>query len=311
MPPNESIPSLGLGLDAGGTATRWALADAAGRVLAQGAAAGFSGLQMADAAGQRAIEAVLRGIAQQAAAHGRVAAACAGVTGFDGDQAGPLAGLVAGVLSVPAGRVQLYNDIELACRAAFKPGEGILVYAGTGSVAAFIDAQGVSHRAGGRGGLIDDGGSGYWIAREALRRVWRREDEEPGAWRRSPLAQRLFEAVGGSDWSHTRAWVYGASRGQLGGLALAVATAAAEDPEALEILQRAGEELARLALALIRRHGAHPVALAGRAFDLHPCMARGVARALPEGLVRGRVDVDAHLAAAPLAAASLSLEKDC
>ena len=311
MPPNESIPSLGLGLDAGGTATRWALADAAGRVLAQGAAAGFSGLQMADAAGQRAIEAVLRGIAQQAAAHGRVAAACAGVTGFDGDQAGPLAGLVAGVLSVPAGRVQLYNDIELACRAAFKPGEGILVYAGTGSVAAFIDAQGVSHRAGGRGGLIDDGGSGYWIAREALRRVWRREDEEPGAWQRSPLAQRLFEAVGGSDWSHTRAWVYGASRGQLGGLALAVASAAEEDPEALEILQRAGEELARLALALIRRHGAHPVALAGRAFDLHPCMARVVARALPEGLVRGRVDVDAHLAAARLAAASLRLEKEC
>lgn len=311
MPLDDPTPCLGLGLDAGGTATRWAVSDAAGQVVAQGAAAGFSGLQMADAAGVGAVRAVLHGIAVQAATHGRVAAACAGVTGFDGDQSGPLVELMAGALSVPARRIRLYNDIELACRAAFAPGEGILVYAGTGSVAAFIDAEGESHRAGGRGGLIDDGGSGYWIAREALRQVWRREDEEPGAWRSSPLARRLFEAVGGSDWSHTRAWVYGASRGQLGGLALAVAAAAAEDPEALDILRRAGDELARLALALIRRHGAHPVAMAGRAFDLHPCLAVGVSRALPEGLSRGRVDVEAHLAAARLAAASLNPHEEC
>lgn len=309
---HDTPPPLGLGLDAGGTATRWALADASGHVRAEGVAPGFSGVQLADAAGVAAITAVLQQVAREAVPQGAPAGVCAGVTGFDADQTAALAALVTRCLAVPQGRVILYNDIELACRAAFKPGEGILVYAGTGSVAAFIDAQGVQHRAGGRGGLIDDGGSGYWIAREALRLVWRREDEAPGAWRGSRLAQRLFEAVGGSDWSHTRAWVYGASRGQMGELALAVATAAAEgDAEALEILRGAGTELARLARALVRLHGPHPVALAGRAFDLHPCIEQALRQSLAEARVTGRLEVAAHLAAARLAAAATpSKEQD-
>lgn len=300
----HTSPVAALGLDAGGTATRWALADAAGWVLAEGAAAGFSGLQLADAGGVRALTQVLQDIAREVRAVAPPAALCAGITGFDGDQAGPMAALMARELGLPAGCILLYNDIELACRATFRPGEGILVYAGTGSVAAFIDAQGAMQRAGGRGGLIDDGGSGYWIAREALRCVWRREDEDPGAWQRSPLARRLFEAVGGSDWSYTRAWVYGASRGQLGELARAVAAAAADDPQALQILQQAGAELARLGQALIRRHGEHPVALAGRVFELHPCIEQALRHALPAAQVRGRVEVAAHRAAAGLAAAT-------
>ena len=300
------VTELGLGLDAGGTQTRWALVAAGGALLAEGQAGGCSGLMMATVAGREQMAAVLIDIATQIAApashRGRIVALCAGLTGFDGDAGAPLAALMAEVFAVDAGRVHLFNDIELACRAAFAPGQGYLVYAGTGSVAAYVDAQHVLHRAGGRGGLIDDGGSGYWIAREALRHIWRAEDEAPGIWRTSALAHAVFAAVGGSDWAHTRAWVYGASRGQLGELALAVAAAAESDGAARAILVQAGQELARLGSALLRRHGLRPLRLAGRVYQLHSCIETTLRAALPAGAaVQSPGDLAVHRVAAAIA----------
>ncbi len=107
--------------------------------------------------------------------------------------------------------VTLSNDIELAYLASFAPGAGYLVYAGTGSIGAYIDADHVFHRAGGRGVLLDDGGGGFWIAREALRHIWRNEDEQPGCWRDSPLAQAVFEHIGGADWNLSRQFIYRAN----------------------------------------------------------------------------------------------------
>lgn len=288
-----------LGLDAGGTATRWACVGADGALLAQGQGAGLSGLMLLSAEGRAALDAALRAMAAEA---GAVAGVCAGVTGFDGDAVGPLAAACASAFAVMPQQVLLYNDIELACRAAFAPGAGHLVYAGTGSVAAHIDAAGVQHRAGGRGGVIDDGGSGHWIAREALRLIWRREDETPGAWQHSLLAQRVFEHIGGSDWAASRSWVYGASRGQLGELAVAVAAAAqAGDAEALRILADAGRELARLGRALVQRCGLRPIRLAGRVFQLHPVIEATLREALPGLEVQPPSELQAHVAAARLA----------
>ena len=312
--PAASLPlptptRIGLGLDAGGTQTRWALGDALGRVQAEGVAASMSGAQLGSAGGRAQIQATLQAIARECngaveagSVAGPVQAAVAGVTGVGAEHLPTLCALVAEAFVLPADRVQAMSDIELACHAAFAPGEGYVVYAGTGSIAAFLDAEGTLQRAGGRGALIDDAGGGHWIAREALRRIWRAEDESPGAWRQSALAARVFERLGGSNWSLTRAWVYGTSRGELGTLALAVAAAAEEDPAALSILQAAGTELARLALALTRRHGVRPLALAGRVFDLHPAIEAHLLAALPGGAAVQRQMLPFHHAAAVLAA---------
>jgi hypothetical protein len=72
-----------------------------------------------------------------------------------------------------AAAISMRNDVEIAYLDSFAPGEGYLVYAGTGSIAAWIDADGQFHRAGGRGVTLDDGGGGFWIAREAMRHIWR------------------------------------------------------------------------------------------------------------------------------------------
>lgn len=284
-----------LGLDAGGTACRWAAVDGGGTVLAQGQAAGFSGLNLASTASRDALDGALRelaasvqgGLAQTPSCRSghSVAGVYAGVTGVSdpsADSSRELAGLVAQALQVHVGRVQCHSDMDIAFRAAHEPGHGYLVYAGTGSIATYIDHEGVWHRAGGRGFALGDEGGGYWIAREALSAIWRREDEQPGQWVNSSMARSLFSRLGGADWALTRQFVYGRDRGEVGRLALAVAEAAEfGDAEAAALLRRAGIELGRLAAVLHRRFGPRPVLAAGRVLLLHPLVGVGLRSALP------------------------------
>ncbi|OEZ91821.1 BadF/BadG/BcrA/BcrD ATPase family protein [Janthinobacterium sp. HH106] len=302
---NTDTAVLGLGIDAGGTQTRWALATGDGTIVADGAVEGLSALQMSSDAGRAAVHATFAILCKQVLAVGQPRAVVAGLTGFGGDDV-VLAKMLSALLALNAGDVSIGNDIDIAYRDSFEPGEGYLVYAGTGSIAAWIDADGVFHRAGGRGVLLDDGGGGYWIAREALRHIWRREDEAPGSWHSSPMAEAVFAELGGSDWSLSRAFMYGQDRGAIGRLALAVAASADADPLALDILQRAGQELARLALALTARYGPRPVVLAGRAAQLHPAIAAAMCAALPVSLMMEQKVARSHEAAAKLAARAAS-----
>ena len=296
--PQQDGP-LALGIDAGGTRTRWALANLSGSIVAEGKVEGVSALEL-QGNGRARVAAVLDELARAVLAVGRPARAHAGLTGF-GEASAELAHLIAAPLALSADALTVGSDIETAYRDLFALGEGYVVYAGTGSVAAFVDEEGVLHRAGGYGGLIDDGGGGYWIAREALHQVWRTEDERPGSWRDSPLAQELFALVGGSDWAHTRRYVYGGSRGDVGRLALAVARAAERDAEAMGILRYAGLELARLGRALIGRYGPRPVALSGRAATLHPVIEASMREALPASTPFTVRSCRGHHAAARLA----------
>lgn len=293
-----------LGLDAGGTATRWALVGGDGGLVAEGETAGFSALDLGGE-GRSRVLALLAELAAEARGSGSIRFAHAGLTGLDGE--GPeLAVVMAGALGLAPEALTLGSDVEAAYLSVWAPGEGYLVYAGTGSIAAFLDGEGRLHRAGGRGVILDDGGSGTWIAREALRRIWRTEDERPGAWRDSPLAQALFSAMGGADWAITRQAVYGTARGEVGRLALVVARVAGQDPEAEAILKAAGAELARLGRALFHRFGPRPVIVGGRAATLHPLIREGMAATLPPGTSLEFRPCRSHLAAARLALARLS-----
>ena len=304
LAPTGRVPH-GLGLDAGGTQTRWALADAAGAIVAEGAVAGFNALQMENAPGRAAIDVALKDLARQVLAIGRPATVNAGLTGFGGDGA-RMRGVLAAALQIPVEAVAVSNDLEIAYRDVFAPGEGYLVYAGTGSIAAFIDAGGELHRAGGRGVVLDDGGGGFWIAREALRHVWRAEDQRPGSWHDSLMAREIFAHIGGSDWAATRQFVYAGERGQIGKLALAVAAVADIDPVAHAILRDAGRELARLGTAMTDRFGARPYVLSGRVVGLHPVIETSFRALLPANAsVQVRVST-AHFAAARIAVKMLA-----
>ncbi|MES2318398.1 MAG: BadF/BadG/BcrA/BcrD ATPase family protein [Pseudomonadota bacterium] len=295
-----SEPRLGLGIDAGGTRTRWALARPDGHIVAEGKVGGLSALQMSSASGRHTVHANFSALARAVLEHGQPQTIQAGLTGFGGDGE-QLQRWLAELLGLPLRAVTLCNDIEIAYLASFEPGQGYLVYAGTGSIGAYIDAAGQFHRAGGRGVMLDDGGGGFWIAREALRHIWRNEDEEPGLWRTSPMAQAVFAQIGGEDWALSRQFIYSQERGDVGMLALAVASSADSDPVAAAILGDAGRELARLALALSARYGQRPVALAGRAAALHPMIHAAMRAALPDTISLTQATAQAHHAAARIA----------
>ncbi len=290
---------LALGIDAGGTETRWALARGAGEIVSEGQVRGFSALQVRGLE-QPVVKAALEELARAVLAVGQPVRAHAGLTGFGGESEA-LRELVAQPLALAPAAITVGSDIETAYLDLFAPGEGYVVYAGTGSVAAFIDDEGVLHRVGGRGVVVDDGGGGYWIAREALRHVWRAEEEQPGSWRGSPLATELFALMGGADFAHTRRHVYEGTRGDVGSLALAVARSADRDPQASAILHAAGGELARLARIMLARYGPRPVALTGRAAGMHPLIAESMRAALPAGTTLKLRTCRGHHAAAHLA----------
>ncbi|HPQ95653.1 MAG: hypothetical protein KDI44_05705 [Thiothrix sp.] len=260
-----------LGIDAGGTATRWALAMPDGSLLAQGETAPLSGLVRNETEQQRmqtTLQQLSRTIADTAAPHALVM----GITGLGDDVARArwFVRQLRTFLPAIGESVYLMGDLLFAYLSCITPGTACLVYAGTGSVAVYVDAEGGMHRAGGRGSLLDDAGAGYWIAREALRLVWRREDEQPGSWQTSPMARRLFATLGGSSWDHSREFIYQRDRGSIGQLALQVAQSAEDDPLAADILRQAGGELARLGNSVLHRFGARPIVLSGRAAALHP-----------------------------------------
>lgn len=288
-----------LGIDAGGTQTRWALVDSASSIAAEGQVGGFSALQ-ARGDGEAAVAEILAELARAVLAVGRPERVHAGLTGFGGEGEA-LKSLIASPLGLDPAAVTVGSDIDTMYLDLFAPGEGYVVYAGTGSVAAFVDAAGQLHRVGGRGVIVDDAGSGFWIGRAALRSVWRAEEENPGSSRASPLAAELFALVGGSDWADTRRYVYEGSRGDVGRLALAVVNAADRDESAREILRMSGRELARLARIMIGRFGPRPIAATGRAAAMHPLILETMRANLPPATPLELRPCRGHHAAAHLA----------
>jgi glucosamine kinase len=293
--------ALGLGLDAGGTKTRWALSRPGGELVAEGFVAGLTALQVNTGDGRAHIKRTMTDLAAQVAAYGGAKRVCAGVTGLDSRDE-QLCRAIAGPLGIDSEDVTVHSDIEIAYRDLFRPGEGYVIYAGTGSIAAYIDPAGMLHRAGGRGVYLDDAGGGFWIVREALRHIWRLEDEQPGQWRQSPMAVAIFERIGGSDWSFSRQFFYTSDRGEIGQVATAVASTVDSDPFARTIIEQAGVELARLGNAMIRRFGLRPLALAGGAARMHPMIESTLREQLPQGAELTVRVAEAHVAASRIAA---------
>jgi N-acetylglucosamine kinase-like BadF-type ATPase len=295
---------LGLGIDAGGTATRWRLADTDGRCVAEGSVAPLTGHLFSAAAEERARQIVLD-MAQVVMKAGKPLGIIAGITGLTRDTPAEatMRALFAETFELSPDKVFVAEDMWIAYLAYFALGEGILVYSGTGSIGYYLSEDKQVIRVGGRGNLIDDGGSGFWIAREALKAVLRAEEESPGEGWTTTLGTCLARALGGTDWNIVRSFVYGGDRGKIGSLARAVGEAAyADDGTALRILREAGGELARLANSLIKRLGPRPVALVGGSARLHPIVSSAFRKELVAPVEFITTDLDAALTAARLAA---------
>ncbi|MHA0036220.1 hypothetical protein ACXXDK_15635 (plasmid) [Deinococcus sp. PESE-38] len=151
---------LALGLDAGGSGTQWVLLRGPQRV-----AAGTTLPLTAALLGTPAGEAALRSLRDALPAlPGRVHAGLPGLSAGSA-QAETARAHLALSLGLPPQQVSVEGDLDLAYRAHFAPGEGILIYAGTGSIAYHVTANGDPWRAGGRGYRIGDDGAGASLGR--------------------------------------------------------------------------------------------------------------------------------------------------
>ncbi len=148
-----------------------------------------------------------------------------------------------------ATRVVVSTDIEIALAAAFDEGPGIVVTAGTGSVAVGRDRTGKQHRIGGYGWQMGDEGSGYAIGRAALGAVSRAVD---GRSPRTALSERVLAASRSAGFDELVRWAAGASPAEVASLAPHVLDVAAHgDPLAQGILDYAARELTQLAICLV------------------------------------------------------------
>jgi glucosamine kinase len=145
--------------------------------------------------------------------------------------------------------VMVSTDIEIALAAMFDEGSGIVVSAGTGSVAVGRDRAGKQHRIGGYGWQMGDEGSGYAIGRAALGAVSRAAD---GRSPRTALSERVLTASRSDSFDALIRWAAGASPAEVAALAPHVLDVAAHgDPLAQGICDYAARELTQLAVCLV------------------------------------------------------------
>ena len=164
-----------------------------------------------------------------------------------------------------ADRVVITADIEIALAAGFREGPGIVLTAGTGSIAVARDPHGRLHRSGGYGWQMGDEGSGYAIGRSALGAVSRAAD---GRSPRTELTTALLAATRSDNFDALVRWAARASVAEVAGLAPAVFDAAARsDTVAQGILDYAARELAGLVLHLLPHFGADERSAVGVAFN--------------------------------------------
>ncbi|HRP08856.1 MAG TPA: BadF/BadG/BcrA/BcrD ATPase family protein, partial [Gemmatimonadales bacterium] len=158
-----------------------------------------------------------------------------------------------------AWKVLATTDAELARAAAFGGDPGVLLIAGTGSVAIAVDAQGTSSRIGGMGWRIGDQGSGYWIGARALEAIGMMHDRIGPV---THLAESVPAAVGVNGIAGLVRWSTGASVAEVARLGpVTVTTADQGDAVAGSIVSQAVDLLGRLAAAA--GAGPLPVALSG------------------------------------------------
>ncbi len=230
------------GIDGGQSSTVAAIGNASA-ALARGAGppADLVGEARDCVRNRRALEAALDAALE--------AAGLARSTTFDAVVAG-ISGFDAGVsrepdLSERATRVRIVHDTEIAHAGALDGAAGIVVIAGTGSVALGNDRSGAFLRAGGWGSSFGDEGSALWVARTALRRAMVRFDRGE----RSALAEAALPFFGaGSLRDVQHAFAHGElTRPRLASFASAVlATAARGDRDAIAVRAAAATELAEL-----------------------------------------------------------------
>ena len=261
-----------IGIDAGGTKTVGLLADASGNIVTKARGAGANLVVH----GELAVEKVLYQLIEDLESPGPVAAICLGMAGVDRPDEKEL---IQGVMRRLGMRhaVRIVPDALIALVAGAPEGIGIVVVAGTGSIAYGVDRQGQTARSGGWGYLLGDEGSAFWLGHAAVRQGIRAVDGRgPATTLFDRIAQQLELDVpdGLVKWFYDQEL----SRHRVANLASVVEEAANDgDDTASSLLDQAAQHLARAGRAVSRQLDfvePYPFVQAGGVFKACPSLYR-------------------------------------
>ena len=152
----------------------------------------------------------------------------------------------------PDRAIAVHDDAEIALRAAVPHGDGVVLIAGTGSIA-YARVGEEAHRAGGYGYLLGDDGSGFAIGRAALAQMLRWYD---GRTAHSELFDAIAARLQIGDAQSLLGRIYGEPNmvGAVASLApLVLARAGSGERVATKIVQSAAGELVDLLKSLVQR----------------------------------------------------------
>lgn len=150
-------------------------------------------------------------------------------------------------------RIILNHDAAIGLAAGAGKKHGIVLIAGTGSIAYGVNANGEDFRAGGFGHLIGDEGSGYDIAMNAIRSALMAEE---GRAKPTILLPELLSAAGLGNRDELISYVYQQtnSKADIAKLAEVVVRCAEKNDEtSREIITAAGYALAELVKSVLVR----------------------------------------------------------
>lgn len=235
-----------LGIDGGGSKTA-ALIGNEFDELARAEAPSCKIQSVGEAAARAALKQVVEQVCDRASLKpSDIARVCIGISGASNQEIAARVRQIVGELT--RGEVDVVGDNVIALEAAVGSGAGVVVIAGTGSIAYGRNELGEEARAGGFGPVISDEGSGTWIGKRALRAVAATGQEHFALARllmREWHASRISDLVGRSN---------AFPQPEFAALFPVVVEACEQhDQMACAVLHEAGRELARLALEVISR----------------------------------------------------------
>jgi N-acetylglucosamine kinase-like BadF-type ATPase len=146
--------------------------------------------------------------------------------------------------------VKVVSDASIALEGVFPGKPGCILIAGTGSILFGKDVKGKIHSVGGFGRLIGDEGSGYSIGRKALQAVSRELD---GRAEQTLITKTLFDQMNISDSEELITKIYKENFDIASIAPIVILSAEKKDKPAQRILNEEAEELALHIKSMIRK----------------------------------------------------------
>lgn len=280
-----------LGIDGGGTHTTCWLADENLSTLARVKAGPSNPVKVGIPNAQRELARAYRKALSKARARpSKLDGVCAGLAGGDSV---PIQRRMLHWMrkAIPAGKHVITTDAAITLEAALGESQGIIVIAGTGSIAFGRDRRGGILRVGGWGSQFDDAGSGYDLGRKGIAAALRAHD---GRSKATSLAGAICREL--RIGTITEAVPMALTPQQIAALFPVIQQQAeAGDAVARRLCLEAARDLAELATTIVAKlrwqRRAVPVVCSGGIFLSSPMIRRAFARRIHECAPQARVDL--------------------